>query len=168
MRRGAGTCPSFRSLFAVWLKKIPPSSWRLVRIFLLYTFKSRQSIIEFNINLCSLSNTQTIIRCFFIIGLVDNVLIFALFSVKRGSVGNTRLLPKCCLFQWIVFLWRVNYALEENVLTDFCRLFHTARSWHAYIYWFTAVTLFLVGMNRPLMQKHFLWPLLKCKALHCG
>ena len=39
-----------------------------------------------------ISNTQTIIRCYFIIGLV-NVLIFALFSVKRGSVGNTRLLP---------------------------------------------------------------------------
>ena len=33
------------------------------------------------------------------------------------------------------FLWQVDYALEENVLTEqiwFCRLFHTERSWHAY------------------------------------
>ena len=38
------------------------------------------------------SNKKTAIGCYFINGLV-NVLIFALFSVKRGSVGNTRLKP---------------------------------------------------------------------------
>ena len=26
-------------------------------------------------------------------------------------------MPKCCLFQWIFFLGRTDYALEENVLT---------------------------------------------------
>ena len=59
-------------------------------------------------------------------------------------------------------LWRKTFSPSK---CDFCRLFHTERSWHAYR--FTAFTLFLVGMNCPLMQAHFLWPLLKCKALHC-
>ena len=44
-------------------------------------------------------------------------------SVSReelDSVGNIRLLlmPKCCLFQGIFFFWRVDYALEENILTE--------------------------------------------------
>ena len=36
------------------------------------------------------------------------------------GVGNTRLLlmQKCCLFQWILFLWQVDYAQEESVLTE--------------------------------------------------
>ena len=50
------------------------------------------------------------------------VLIFftAVSREELDSVGSTRLLlmPKCCLFQWIFFLWRVDYALEENVLTE--------------------------------------------------
>ena len=66
---------------------------------------------------------------------------------KGGSVGNTRLSPdaKMLLVPMNCFLFRVDYALEENVLTD--------RSWHAY--WFS-----LVGMICPLMQDRFLsWPL---------
>ena len=50
------------------------------------------------------------------------ILIFftAVSREELDSVGNTRLLlmPKCCLFQWIFFLWRVDYALEENILTE--------------------------------------------------
>ena len=50
------------------------------------------------------------------------ILIFftAVLGEELDSVGNTPLLlmPKCCLFQWIFFLWRVDYALEENVLTE--------------------------------------------------
>ena len=41
---------------------------------------------------------------------------------KRGSVGNTRLLPHAKMLLvpifFFLFLWRVDYALEENVLTD--------------------------------------------------
>ena len=42
------------------------------------------------------------------------------FAWRTWYISNTRLLlmPKCCLFQWIFFLWRVDYALEENVLTE--------------------------------------------------
>ena len=39
---------------------------------------------------------------------------------------------------------------------DFCRLFHTERSWHAY--WFSAV---IVSGRRDL-------PSIKCKNIHCG
>ena len=39
---------------------------------------------------------------------------------ELDSVGNTRLLliPKWSLFQWIFILWRVDYPLVENVLTE--------------------------------------------------
>ena len=39
---------------------------------------------------------------------------------KRGSVGNTRLLPhaKMLLVPMNQFLCRVDYALEENILTE--------------------------------------------------
>ena len=51
------------------------------------------------------------------------ILIFftAVLGEELDSVGNTPLLlmPKCCLFQWIFFfLWRVDYALEENILNE--------------------------------------------------
>ena len=42
---------------------------------------------------------------------------------------------KCCLFQWIfslagrLYLWRKTFCLSK---CDFCRLFHTERSWHAF------------------------------------
>ena len=41
--------------------------------------------------------------------------------MKRGSEGNTRLLPhaKMLLVPMNFFLRRVDYALEENVLTEF-------------------------------------------------
>ena len=67
------------------------------------------------------------------------------------------------------FFWRVDYALEGSLFwlskCDFSCLFHTERSWHAY--WFSLVFEFLVFMICPLMQEHFLWPLLKHKALFC-
>ena len=42
---------------------------------------------------------------------------------------------------------------------DFCRLFHTERSWHAY--WFSAV---IVSGRRDLPGWFVLW----CKNIHCG
>ena len=90
--------------------------------------------------------------------------------IKGGSVANTRLSShaKMLLVPVNFFLCRVDYALEENFLTeqtwilaDYC-IFHTERSWQAY--WLS-----LVGMICPLMQEHFLfWPLQKCKVLHCS
>ena len=76
---------------------------------------------------------------------------------KERSVGNTRLLPhaKMLLIPMNSFLCRVDYALEENVLTEQMWILaaHTERSWHAY--WFS-----LVDMICPLMQEHFLsWSL---------
>ena len=44
---------------------------------------------------------------------------------------------------------------------DFSRMFHTERSWHISI---DCSYCFLVGRICPLMQAHFLWPLLKRKA----
>ena len=40
-------------------------------------------------------------------------------SIKRGSVGNTRLLPhaEMLLVPMKFFLWRIDYALQEKVLT---------------------------------------------------
>ena len=69
--------------------------------------------------------------------------------------ANMPLVPMNC------FLCRVDYALEENVLTEqmwilaayWIYFILTEKSWHAY--WFS-----LVGMICPLTQEHFLsWPL---------
>ena len=60
-------------------------------------------------------------------------------------------------------LWRKTFWL---IKCDFCRLFQTKRSWHAY--WFSAV---IVSGRHDLSsdaRAFFLWPLLKCKVLHCG
>ena len=80
------------------------------------------------------------------------------------------LMPKCCLFQYVFFLWQVDYALEGSMFWlskwDFTRLFNAERSWHAY--WFPVVFEFLVGISCPLMQEHFLWPLSKRNDLSCG
>ena len=67
-------------------------------------------------------------RCFFFT---------AVSREELDSVGNTWLLlmPKCCLFQWfflsdrLIMLWRKTFWLSK---CDFCRIFHTERSWHAY------------------------------------
>ena len=71
---------------------------------------------------------------------------------QEGSVGNTRLLPHAnTLFVPMnCFLWRVDYALEEDFLAEqmwiFSAYFIPERSWH--LYWFSTS--------------------FKCKALHCG
>ena len=92
------------------------------------------------------------------------------FSCSAKTLPHFYLMPKCCLFQYVFFLWRVDYALEGSLFwlskCDFSRLFNTERSWHAY--WFRVVFEFLVGMIYPLMQENFLWPLSKRKALSCG
>ena len=85
----------------------------------------------------------------------------AIWSVKSGSVGNTRLLPceknaACCTEY---FLLQVDYALEGSTfwlrkLCDFCRLFHTERSRHAY--WFSAVIV---------SGQHDWWFALWCKSI---
>ena len=43
------------------------------------------------------------------------------WQCKKGgwlATHDLYLMPKCCLFQWIFFIWWVDYALEENVLTE--------------------------------------------------
>ena len=92
------------------------------------------------------------------------------FACSAKTLPHFYLISECCLFQYVFFLWRVDYAMESSMFwlskCDFSRLFNTERSWHAY--WFPVVFEFLIGMICPLMQKHFLWPLSKRKALSCG
>ena len=91
-------------------------------------------------------------------------------SCSAKTLPHFYLISECFLFQYVFFLWRVDYAIESSMFwlskCDFSRLFNTERSWHAY--WFPVVFEFLIGMICPLMQKHFLWPLSKRKALSCG
>ena len=54
------------------------------------------------------------------------------------------------------------YCLTEQMWFLKCCLFRSERSWHAYSF---SVVLFKVGKISPLMQGHFLWPLLKRAAL---
>ena len=60
------------------------------------------------------------------------------FTSSPKTLHHFYLMLKCCLFQYVFFLWRVDYALEgsmfwlSNCKCDFSRLFHTERSWHAY------------------------------------
>ena len=44
----------------------------------------------------------------------------SILRVKRGSAGNTQLLPraKMLLFPMSFLLWQVDYALEGLVLTE--------------------------------------------------
>ena len=80
---------------------------------------------------------------------------------------SSRLLPhaKMLLVPTSFFLCWVDYALEGSTFSlskcDFSRMFHTERSWHISI---DCSYCFLVGRICPLMQAHFLWPLLKRKA----
>ena len=71
---------------------------------------------------------------------------------KEGGLGKTPLLPhaKMLLVPINCFLWRVDYALEKNVLTEQM--------------WIFAAYFKLRGRDTCI---DFL-PLLKCKALHCG
>ena len=92
------------------------------------------------------------------------------FACSAKTLPHFYLISECCLFQCVFFLWLVDYAMESSMFwlskCDFSRLLNTERSWHAY--WFPVVFEFLIGMICPLMQKHFLWPLSKRKALSCG
>ena len=72
--------------------------------------------------------------------------------LKRRLVGNTRLLPGAKILLVPKIEWAVNFAAcfilrGNDTHVDFLRL------------------LFLVGMICPLMQEHFLRPLLKRKSL---
>ena len=72
------------------------------------------------------------------------------FASKKGFGRQHTAFTSCKI---LLFLWRVDYALEGLVLNDSCRLFHTDRSWTAY--WFSAV---MVSGRRdcPLMQEYSL------------
>ena len=76
------------------------------------------------------------------------------FAFSAKTLSHFYLMPKCCLFQYVFFLWRVGYALEGSMFwvskCDFSRLFNTERSWRACS--FPVVFEFLVGMICPLMQ----------------
>ena len=78
------------------------------------------------------------------------------------DLNNTQLLPHAkMLLVPVMFSFSVT-----GRLCDFCRLFHTERSWHAY--WFSAV---IVSGRHDLpsdARAFFLWPLLKCKVIHCS
>ena len=90
----------------------------------------------------------------------------------KGGGRTTRLLlhAKMLLVPISFFLYGADYSLEGSAFSlsksDFTRLFHTERSYgtHIDLLWF----LFLVDRICPLMQEHFLWPLLKRKAFYCG
>ena len=92
--------------------------------------------------------------------------------VKKGVCRQHTTFTSCqnaaCSNNSFLFVWRLHYALEGNVLTDqmwFLPLI-LERSWHAY--WFSAV---IVSGRHDMpsdARAFFLWPLLKCKVLHCG
>ena len=72
-----------------------------------------------------------------------------LTECKRGLVGNTRLLPRAKMLR----VPKIDFS--GGYIIFWVLPFHTERSWH----------LFLFGMICPLMQEHFLRPLLKRKSL---
>ena len=101
------------------------------------------------------------------------ILIFftAVSREELASVGNTRLLlmPKCCSFQWIFFSL-TGRLCSGGKRFDWANVIFAAyfilRGRDTHINFLRL--LFMVGMICPLMQEHFLWPLLKSKALQCG
>ena len=94
------------------------------------------------------------------------------FAFSAKTLPHCYLMPKCCLFQYVFFLWRVGYALEGSMFwvskCDFSRLFNTERSWRACSFpvvlnfWSAWFALWCKT------EEHFLWPLPKRKALSCG
>ena len=101
------------------------------------------------------------------------ILIFftAVAREELDSVGNARLLlmPKCCLFQWIFFFW-TDRLCSGGKRFDWANVIFAAyfilRGLDTHINFLRLLS--MVGMICPLMQEHFLWPLLKSKALQCG
>ena len=93
------------------------------------------------------------------------------FIAIKGGGRPTRLLPHAKMLLVPInfsFCW-VDYALEgstfplSNVILAACFTLR-GHGTHIVLLWF----LFLVGRICPLMQEHFLWPLLKRKAFYCG
>ena len=102
------------------------------------------------------------------------ILIFDLHGCsceELDSVGNTRLLlmPKCCLFQWIFFSL-TGRLCSGGKRFDWANVIFAAyfilRGRDTHVNFLRL--LFMVVMICPLIQEHFLWPLLKSKALQCG
>ena len=101
-------------------------------------------------------------RCFFFT---------AVSREELDSVGNTWLLlmPKCCLFQWMFF------SLTGRLCSGGKRFDWANVIFAAYFILKGRDThinflrlLFMVGMICPLMQEHFLWPLLKVKLFNAA
>ena len=94
------------------------------------------------------------------------------FAFSAKTLSHFYLMRKCCLFQYVFFLWRVGYALEGSMFwvskCDFSRLFNTEGSWRACSFpvvlnfWSAWFALWCKT------EEHFLWPLPKRKALSCG
>ena len=99
-------------------------------------------------------------------------------GVKKGVGRQHTTFTSCqnaaCSNIFVLFLWRVDYALEENVLTDQMWLLPLISDWEV-------VTRILIFCGHcfwpgtsgrhdlPSDARAFcLWPLLKCKVLHCG
>ena len=80
-------------------------------------------------------------------------------SVKMGSATHDFYLMPKCLFKWV-------FSLTGRLCSGRKRFaaYSILRGHDTHINFLQL--LFLVGMICPLMQEHFLWPLLKCNGLH--
>ena len=88
-----------------------------------------------------------------------------ILSVKKGVGRQHTTLPHAKMLLvaifFFLFLWRVDYALEENVLTDQMWFLPLISDWEVVTRIFSDFlrSLFLVGMICPLMQEHFVFDL---------
>ena len=93
--------------------------------------------------------------------------------VKKGVCRQHTTFTSCqnaaCSNNLFLFLWRLDYALEENVLTDQRWCLPLILNWEVvtrilifrgHCFWSAWFALWCKSI--------FLWPLLKCKVLHCG
>ena len=88
-------------------------------------------------------------------------------SVKRGSVGNTRVLPRAKMLLVPMIFFPCGYIIYWVVCFDWVNVIFAAcfilRGHDTHIDFLRL--LFLVGMICPLMQEHFLWPLWRRQSL---
>ena len=93
---------------------------------------------------------------------------WAIWSVKSGSVGNTRLLPRAKMLlvpMNFSLTGRGVYILTEQTMLPLVSCWEVVTCiliFCGYCLWSAWLVIC------PPMQKHSLWPLLKRKVLHCG
>ena len=91
---------------------------------------------------------------------------------KRGSLGNTWVLPRAKMMLVPMNFFSSGricsggfFVLTEQTCIIFAACF-ILRGLEKHVDFLRFM--FLVGIICPLMQEHFLWPLLKCKLPLCG